>query len=349
MLVAAAVISACRDNARPTPPDGPGPAPTITATCRGTACTFTVSETASDVPIVAYRWVWGDGAADTVVATTLSHRYAFPGDFTVAVTATNARNQSGTAERQVVALAEPDGAEVLVDRDWSCAFIPVCDAAWGYSDRASDVLTIRTEGDAPWSPPSVAQMLFAAGHPGGSAPASAEIYFDAGRVYRTLYVALWARFSAGWVGHESGVNKLVYLFDDVAHPRAYLAAFGGGSEPLELGVTLQEIAEPYPDPYGVLATTIHLPPNSFASRPVLRGVWQRFELELTANSPGASDGRVRTWLDGVPLHDYTGIRFANTAQPGWTGLQWAPVWGGVDGVVTTPMTQQFDHLYVSGR
>jgi hypothetical protein len=345
----ALAVLGCGGDSRPAGPAGPFPEPVILATCRGVLCTFSVVESSSDAPLVSYRWEWGDGGGDTVATATTTHRFAFPGDFAVTVTATDAQNRSGSATRSVVALAEPEGMTVLANRDWNCLLSPLCDSAWGYSDAAAASLALVQDDGAPWSPPSVAEMVFAPGHPGGSAPAVAELYFDAGVAYRTLYLAIWAKFSAGWTGHPSGVNKLVYIQDEAGAPRLYVAALGGGSDPLDLEVALQSLAEPYFDGRFTTETTVNLLPNVITTRRVTRGVWQRFEVELTANSAGVSDGRVRTWLDGVPLHDFGGIRFSGTAAPGWAGIQWAPVWGGVDGVVPSRMTQQMDHLYISGR
>jgi hypothetical protein len=187
--------------------------------------------------------------------------------------------------------------------------------------------------------------------PGGGAPAIMGRSFAAGSRFRSVYVAAWLKFSPAWQGHASGANKMLYLYLDDGSPKVYTAAQGIGDDPLRFVIALQALATPYlPHDSLTAATTLNLYPNLNITKRIVRGEWHRYEILLTTNSAGAADGTVESWLDGVPQHSFTGIRFADAVEgTRWAGIQWAPVWGGVGDLVLQPMYQRLDHLLVSGR
>ena len=164
---------------------------------------------------------------------------------------------------------------------------------------------------------------------------------------RVLYVAAWIRFSPNWQGHGSGVNKMLYVWGGTA-PFVYTMAHGAGGEPLRPVITLQGLAAPYTNGQGATANTVNLAQNVGAPVTIPRGAWVRYEYVFTLNTAGAATGSVDAWVNGTPTHHFTGVTF--TAAGGtWSLVKWAPVWGGIGGTVTSAMSQQIDHLYVSGK
>ncbi len=94
-----------------------------------------------------------------------------------------------------------------------------------------------------------------------------------------------------------------------------------------------------------------LPANRNVSRAkITTGTWHQVEAVFEANSqPGAKDGRLRIWLDGVATLDYTDVTYTtprSTRTFQW--YDWNPTWGGVGGVRTQTDYIWIDHLYLSG-
>jgi hypothetical protein len=166
-----------------------------------------------------------------------------------------------------------------------------------------------------------------------------------------LYVAAWLKFSANWEGHPSGINKMLYFLLDDGSPKVYLAGWGFGSDALRPMIALQGLAASY-KPADTLSagTTLNVFPNLNIGKRIMRGAWHKYELVLTTNTPGIADGRIESWVDGVPQHFFDGIQFTAPGEgTRWAGMQWAPVWGGIGGIVPAAMYQRLDHLYLSGR
>jgi hypothetical protein len=194
-------------------------------------------------------------------------------------------------------------------------------------------LTIAQDASAPESPSSVLRATYPAGFSGGSSPGTAE-FSHAG--HGVIYISYWAKLSANFWGHLTGVNKQLYEWAN-GNGIFYFEAAGVGSGSLTPRVVLQ----------GTPADAV-LSPNLVPTARIPRGVWYHVEIVLNGNSSGSADGSVDWWLDGVHIASYSGRQFTSGATS-WGIFQFQPVWGGVTDVVPATMTQDWDHLYISGK
>lgn len=83
------------------------PTASFTASCSNLTCTFDSSASTDDQGIVSRTWTFGDGASATVTGATVSHPYAGPGAFTVALTVSDLANQTGGTQQTVTLCPSP--------------------------------------------------------------------------------------------------------------------------------------------------------------------------------------------------------------------------------------------------
>jgi Bacterial Ig-like domain (group 2) len=223
---------------------------------------------------------------------------------------------------------EPSGMSVLIDRPFSAR------GEGGWSDNNSSDLTFVADPTAPFSPGMVGQQRYRPGFTAGNAPAVTGKVFPSAK--GTVYVSYWVKLSSNWVGHGSAVNKQLYIWSN-GQPTVYVNARGSGSGTLVPEVRIQG---------GGLNLTMG--PNVRPTATFSRGEWHKWELVLTTNSAGVSDGKCDFWLDGVKVGSYTGIRY-HAGAANFTTVEWVPIWGGVGGSLSVEQFNWMDHLYISGK
>jgi hypothetical protein len=70
---------------------------------------------------------------------------------------------------------------------------------------------------------------------------------------------------------------------------------------------------------------------------------------MISNTNGSANGVVRWWLDGVLVGQHTDVLLASSSQSRTFDIASIyPIWGGMTGVVSSTMTIDFDHIYISG-
>jgi hypothetical protein len=220
---------------------------------------------------------------------------------------------------------EPAGFGAIADQPWNA----IVDAEWRRRSSAHD--RIAEEPSAPRSPRAVLEYTYPAGFAGGTAPATH--YFPLQHA-KEIYIGLVWRSNERWHGHQSGVNKIQFVYlaggGDVA-----MVMYGSDGGPYELRVLPQ-----WPEHTRSWLT------SNVARRPVRPGTWHRIEWHLRYESrPGAGDGTIRWWLDGALLGSYSDLRFPGDA--GFAEYQISPTWGGVGDTKRQTDTYQFDHTYLS--
>jgi hypothetical protein len=111
---------------------------------------------------------------------------------------------------------------------------------------------------------------------------------------------------------------------------------------------------------GISGSAVNLP-NNLGGGGVTRGLWQRVEVELIANTPGIANGVLRMWITNynsngqvvsgpTQVADYTNIGWAASGQEStWNSVSWNPIWGGSGSSVPVTMYQWMDRLAVAGR
>jgi hypothetical protein len=230
---------------------------------------------------------------------------------------------------------EPSGMTPVSERSFSALRENWTEDFDGIPER------IVLDGNGPHSPGSAMQFVFREGASGGG-----ELRNRGTETFPpqdVLYVYLTWKLSANWQGHESLVNKQFYI--RTANPigagwNTYVLAKGRNADPLRLWVHTQD------SPTG--DNPIY-PPN-VGDGTLNRGQWYEFEFVFTANTPGARDGRLEVWKNGVKVIDVGTFGPVDVGEgPGFSAFGWAPIWGGLGDVIEQEMYSFLDHIYISGK
>jgi hypothetical protein len=234
---------------------------------------------------------------------------------------------------------EPDGMFLIAHRTFNARD----ELGWSDDFEAPDggSMAFVNDSTAPKSPPNVLRAIYPKGFTSaGTGPGAAEISLPG---VRTVYISYYARVSSNWVGHDSEVNKELYLYHhDV--PNLYFTLRGAGRAPLVPDVALQEMVVA-----GKKETADRdLAQNAGTAR-ITRGKWYHVELLVSGNTAGKSDGSVDWWVDGIHAGSYRNLRFNNDAAV-WDRFHYTTIWGGAGGPnLPVEQTKDWDDVYISGR
>lgn len=220
---------------------------------------------------------------------------------------------------------EPAGFREVSDQPWNAVRVDGWTPMWGPTPLGNDPT-------APESPPSVLDITYPVGFPGGSAPGTVAHPLPRAR---EVFVGLWWKPSDPWQGHESNVNKIAFLF-----PRAggdiTLVMYGSPGGPYELRVI--------PQFQGIDSDWLR--PNLDAGIVTL-GRWHRVEWLVTwSSAPGVADGTVRWWLDGRLVGAYDRVPFPDGA---FGEFKLSPTWGGIGDAKRQEDHFWFDQVRLSAR
>lgn len=233
---------------------------------------------------------------------------------------------------------EPAGMTKIDDRPFS-----QLDEGWGFEFDGSPE-TIVSDSDAPHSPSGVIQFNYFEGQSGGGPLGNRGALFFP-RSFDIVYIYLSWKIDPIWQGHKSLVNKQFFLA--VTNPESgagHQMIFDAHS--LDLGrmrlrITGQRFCCDDPSPFFV---------GNVGSDDLTRGQWHEIEFVFTANTPGAADGRLEVWIDGVKSHDHNDFGPLTSAEgPGFNKILWSSIWGGTGDTVESDMWIRVDHMYVSGK
>lgn len=217
---------------------------------------------------------------------------------------------------------------------------------WEDMDGGTATISIQTDSEAPRSPGSIGVVTYPAGYTAGGS--SSQVAKSIRQISaKDVYLRFDLKLSRNWQGHEAGDNKIFYLTDEGTGGGGdpiYIAAFGGGSNLLELAIVNQ----------GLGSTRFR---NSMAgnrartSAAIPRGRWATIEVLIRGNTPGVRNGEIHAWIDGTKVLDFANIAMMAPGSDGlFDNFRWEPIWGGqgTRNVVET-MSQSIDHIYISGR
>jgi uncharacterized protein YjdB len=204
-------------------------------------------------------------------------------------------------------------------------------SAEGWSgDEASSPFTIVPDASAPASPGNVAMYAWRSGGHGGNSRVYATKYVNE-RNYKSLYMSVWVKLSAGWTAPPHGIARLFNL--GIANDQRVNLSLTGQST-----LTPIVLLDGAPDTRTVL--------QPIAGSTVSPGDWHRWEVYAVKNTPGASDGILVWWIDGTKVLDYRDVTLATAQEPDrWDHFQWQPSWGSYNDVVPGPMNMWIDHVY----
>jgi hypothetical protein len=239
---------------------------------------------------------------------------------------------------------QPHGFTKLVERH----FESTTEQGWSSAGRFS----IVSSPLGLISPRSTGQMRFDRNMSPGGAAGSTRRHFEP---KRAVYMAYSLRISDNYVGSPQGVSKIFYLANRLGETCGQKSSFftaltGNGENGFPLTLFSQDTEV---EPGRRLGSNV-------GSVRIQRGRWYRIEHVVKANTPGARDGEVHTWIDGVKTIEYRDIGWvrANSRCKGageWLMAEWVPVWGrrgNADDAKLLekagPFYQWIDHLHVSG-
>ena len=225
---------------------------------------------------------------------------------------------------------EPPGFITLSDRHFDSLI------EGGWNTRRDRRFELVSEPSAPQSPPSVGRAIYPAGFEGGRGPINTALAVEG--KYRALYVSFWVRLSPNWIGHRSGVNKILHIHID-GRNKVYLSAQGQGAGHLQPQVRLQGVAEK------PVSRNLH---TNMGRANLQRGLWHHWEVLLYCNDAGLDNGQAQWWVDGRLVGAYANIRYVPfNGDHFWTKVAWNPTWGGVGQRIVVPQYMDIDNLYVS--
>lgn len=234
---------------------------------------------------------------------------------------------------------EPVGATFITER----SFDTDPEDSWGAFSNSN--ASIVSDGTAPKSPSNVGRATYPEGHPGGTASHSCSLVWSRDKgisVMTTVYIHYWVKYSSNWQGHDSGVNKLLFVKGQengnlLNSPIIMTKGFNTG--PLRLEIRTQ---------------SLHFPNRNLlenvGSVNMTRDQWHEIEIILVMNSAdGVADGEAHGWVNGTKVIEYTDVIHGDSAESStWRAIHWNPTWGGTGDVTVAEMWHQLDHIYVSG-
>jgi Bacterial Ig-like domain (group 2) len=252
---------------------------------------------------------------------------------TATITATSG-GQSGTAAVTVTTGTgttsnEPAGYRAFNDQPWNAIGTwQVADNNWYYALRTSTINdAIIQDATAPRSPLNVLEIVFPPTMAANSEPSVHWIVLPSG--VKAIYTTWWVKLSPNWTPSPAGGGKITFLH--TATGQVYTGFFGS-SAPHHLSVNTEW------SPYGQLIWD----PN-VTTTPLWYNQWYHMEWYMQWESaPGAGDGIMRWWVNGVLNGNYTNVSYPNDG--GFTQFEFAPT------LQNPPPATQYmyvDHAYIS--
>jgi uncharacterized protein YjdB len=283
---------------------------------KGNPLTGRIVTWASGAPLLAA--VSGSGLA-TGVAT---------GAATITATSEGMNGSAGLTVSTAPPSHEPVGYRQLNDQPWDgIGTWQTAVNSWFYALRTStENDDIVQDATAPRSPLNVLRIHFP---PTLAANSEPSVHWMSLPTPKAIYTTWWVKLSPNWVPSPAGGGKITFLH--TATGQVYTGFFGS-SAPHHLSVNTEW------SPYGQVIWD----PN-VTTTPLVYGQWYHMEWYMQWESaPGACDGIMRWWVDGVLNGDYP-----KTCYPpdnGFTQFEYAPT------LQNPPPATQYmyvDHTYVS--
>ena len=213
---------------------------------------------------------------------------------------------------------------------------------------------IVSDATAPLSPSSVAMhYLGALAGEGGD-----ETAYTLPQSYREVYCGFMWRTNAQFQGRRVA-NKLWFLKNTSNTLNMFFGVYGGpvssgnafyiAGGPNTSGINNAHLFDG--DPIGNVYPNV-VGPNGYAHARVTPGVWYKLESRIRCSTtPTSRDGRVRVWVNGNLIIDYTQFNYCGPNGEGLNYFLWNETWDGHQdmGVSNTVAWEHYiDHLYLEG-
>jgi hypothetical protein len=223
---------------------------------------------------------------------------------------------------------EPDDFRVLSDQSWNS----LTSSGWNYRRRqASRNADIVSDSSAPESASSVLRMIFTTDMDRDSEPGVHWMGLPSRP--REIFTGWWMKLSSNWKASPAGGGKIAFLWSTNGQGQVY-ANIGGSGAPHRININTEW------GPYGQKFWEPNVRTTS-----VSYNQWYRVEWYVRWESrPGAGDGIMRWWVNGVLNGDHRNVRFPDNA--GFEQFEFAPT------LQNPPPNEQYmyvDHTYVSAK
>lgn len=201
------------------------------------------------------------------------------------------------------------------------------------------------------SSPGVLRTVFWRSLLAGRAPTTLSTWGgtqSAPKLFRKVYFTQWVKVgtTAGFQNNPVGTKFGFFSYGqtiDKARNQSFMILKGNGASSVMTAMELRF------DQQNTVSREL-IPNRNVSKAKVTTGAWHQVELVLETNSSaGVPDGKLKLWLDGVQIHDWSNMVYltvGNTRK--FQGYNWNPTWGGVVGVRTQTDNIWMDHLYISG-
>ena len=228
-------------------------------------------------------------------------------------------------------------------------------ASGGFNQRLRDASTYNPAGataprNPPGSPNSIGEVIDYAGMTlTGIAAGGMNGPSFLANGWRGIYLCYVVQLSSNWVSHPSGVNKIGFANIN-GFPMFYLTAQSAANWELH---TQDTQADPLGGQRNLTA--------NLASAPVTKGLWQKIQVQLVANTPGLADGTARAWLTNynnagqvtvgpTKTHEYTNVGWVGAGgNPSWQFVNWSPIFGGnTSGTLAAAQYMFMDTIALAG-
>jgi hypothetical protein len=204
---------------------------------------------------------------------------------------------------------------------------------WGYLRRTSSKdATITTDASAPFSPSSVLQIVFTPDMLPDSEP---SVHWIGLPNAKEIYTGWWIKLSTNWSPGPAGGGKMTFLHAAPNGQGQVYSGLFGATAPHHVSVNTEWA------PYGQ-----HVWDPNINVTPIHYGEWYRIEWYVKWESaPGAGDGVMRWWVNGVRNGDHRNVTFPDGGA-GFQQFEFAPT------LQRPPAQVQYmyvDHTYISIR
>jgi hypothetical protein len=224
---------------------------------------------------------------------------------------------------------EPAGFTLIEETGWESGTLGNWYRIFTSADKPIGVGTIL---DSLLGESRALQIDFPAGHQGGG---GTELRFDIAPANRSseVYVGYYVQVNPQWQGHNSAINKMLYLHDGgTSFSAMWYEMYGSDANPLGLYVVNQSGSSPS----GIHENVV---PITFA-----RGLWHK--VEIYQRQGAANDGVVRVWVNGILAIDRSDV---DTRSTPIDNVTISGIWGGVGDAKAQADYMRFDRIRISRR
>ena len=223
---------------------------------------------------------------------------------------------------------EPAGFTVTEETGWESDSLRAWYPIFPSGDKTVSIAAI---GQSPLGESKALQIGYAADHAGGG---GTELRYDIASQDRRseIYVGYFVQVNPQWQGHESAINKMIYLHDGGSSEFAamWYEMFGAGDGALDLYVVNQSGRGPEGMRENIKEVTF------------TRGQWH--QVEIYQKQGADRNGIVRVWVDGALAIDRSDVDTRSTPVDNVTI---SGIWGGVGDRKKRADYMRFDRIRIS--